>query len=291
MLPATVIDALEPVTGKLAADVSAAGGGCINETLRIAGTDGRRWFLKLNRADFADVFAAEAEGLEELRRADAIRVPRVQACGVAGRNAYLLLDDLQMTGRSTPAVAAKLGEQLAALHRYTAGRFGWHRDNHIGATEQLNGWYDDWIEFFRERRLKYQLDLAMRNGYASVVQPDGERVLENMDRFFDGYTPVPSLLHGDLWGGNWGVTATGEPAIFDPAVYYGDREADLAMTRLFGGFPPGFYAAYENAWPLHEGAARRVELYNLYHLLNHLNLFGSGYGAQVRGCMRGLLLI
>ncbi|HHQ13673.1 MAG TPA: fructosamine kinase family protein, partial [Chromatiales bacterium] len=231
MIPAAVIDALRPVTGELHATAAASGGGCINETVRVAGTDGRCWFLKLNRADFSDVFAAEAEGLEELRRANALRVPRVHACGVAGEHAYLLLDDLELTGQADSEVAAKLGEGLARQHRFTAERYGWHRDNHIGATPQPNGWCDDWITFFRDRRLKFQLELAVRNGYASVVQPDGERVLENIEPFFTGYTPMPSLLHGDLWGGNWGVTATGEPVIFDPAVYYGDREADLAMTR------------------------------------------------------------
>jgi fructosamine-3-kinase len=145
------------------------------------------------------------------------------------------------------------------------------------------------VAFFRERRLRYQLDLAGRNGYSGRLSPQADELLERLDRFFTDYQPVPSLLHGDLWGGNWAAAAGGEPVIFDPAVYYGDREADLAMTRLFGGFGAGFYAAYEAAWPTDAGARTRGDLYNLYHVLNHVNLFGDGYIPQARAIIRGLL--
>jgi fructosamine-3-kinase len=175
-------------------------------------------------------------------------------------------------------------------HRVTAPRFGWHRDNTIGATPQQNAWHDDWVRFFREQRLGFQLDLAAANGLDARVVERGRDLGERCGAFFSSYRPVPSLLHGDLWGGNWGVVAgVREPAIFDPAVYYGDREADLAMTRLFGGFGPRFYAAYQSAWPLDQAAGTRRTLYNLYHVLNHFSLFGGGYGRQAAAMIDKLL--
>jgi protein-ribulosamine 3-kinase len=184
---------------------------------------------------------------------------------------------------------AALGEQLAAMHRATRDRFGWRRDNTIGSTPQVNMQLSDWVEFWRRHRLGYQLDLAARNGYRGALQDKGAQLLERLPQFFKGYRPAASLLHGDLWGGNAAVTAGGEPVIFDPAVYYGDREADLAMTTLFGGFTPAFYRAYETQWPLDPGHRERHELYNLYHVLNHLNLFGGGYRAQAEGMIDRLL--
>jgi protein-ribulosamine 3-kinase len=163
---------------------------------------------------------------------------------------------------------------LASLHRQTGPRFGWHRDNYIGLAPQINGWRDDWAEFFIECRLRPQFERAGLKG-------------EFFEKLLRNHRPQPSLLHGDLWSGNAGFIAEG-PVVFDPAVYYGDREADLAMTELFGGFPDEFYAAYDAAWPRERGYESRKHLYNLYHLLNHLNLFGSGYLAQVEATL-GLL--
>jgi fructosamine-3-kinase len=167
---------------------------------------------------------------------------------------------------------------LANAHRRPGPRFGWSRDNYIGSTPQANAWCDDWAEFWRDRRLRPQLELAASKGFD--VEMPSLHLLEN-------HEPQPSLLHGDLWSGNAGFTAQG-PVVFDPAVYYGDREADLAMTELFGGFPREFYDAYRKEWPVDEGYARRKHLYNLYHLLNHLNLFGAGYLGRVRQTL-GLL--
>jgi fructosamine-3-kinase len=196
---------------------------------------------------------------------------------VRSGEAFIEMEKLELGGREDwPA----MGRMLAALHRKTAERFGWASDNWIGLAPQTNGWSEDWIAFWRERRLAPQLERA---GLASKAAP----LLERLERFFPGYRPVPSLLHGDLWRGNAGFTPEG-PVIFDPAVYYGDREADLAMTELFGGFPRAFYAAYEDAWPLDSGYTRRKRLYNLYHLLNHLNLFGASYLGQVHAVLRGL---
>ena len=235
------------------------------------------------------MFAAEAAGLDELRRANAVRIPEVRDIGVNATSAWLAIEWIPLNTSPSAATESALGERLALQHRLTAATFGWDRDNTIGLTPQLNGWSESWVTFFRERRLRYQLDLAARNGYPGRLQSLADRLLERIDGFFTGYQPLPSLLHGDLWGGNWAADERGQPVIFDPAVYYGDREADLAMTRLFGGFGPDFYAAYTATWPTDAGARVRRDLYNLYHVLNHVNLFGAGYLPQARALVESLL--
>jgi fructosamine-3-kinase len=175
------------------------------------------------------------------------------------------------------------------MHRVTQARFGWVQDNTIGSTPQINTPEEDWIVFWREHRLRFQLHLATRHGHGGRLRERGERLLDEFPRLFAEYQPAASLLHGDLWSGNYAYTREGEPVIFDPAVYYGDREADLAMTELFGGFGREFYAAYREAYPLDEGYAVRKTLYNLYHVLNHLNLFGGGYLSQAQGMIDRLL--
>jgi fructosamine-3-kinase len=238
--------------------------------------DDRPCFRKANEARFADAFAAEAQGLAALRAAG-VRAPEPLAFGVQAGEAYLLVEYLEL--RKDGDWQA-LGRMLAAQHRRHGTRFGWARDNFIGATPQQNGWLADWPTFFTERRLAPQLRLALENGFR--LEPG------NVVELLAQHRPQPSLLHGDLWSGNAGFLADGSPVLFDPAVYYGDREADLAMTELFGGFPKAFYAAYEAAYPLEPGYALRKHLYNLYHLLNHLNLFGGGYLGQVTATL-GLL--
>jgi fructosamine-3-kinase len=233
-----------------------------------------------------DLFEMEAAGLAELAAANAVRVPQVLCHGVAAGRAYLVLEYLPLRPHGN---AAQLGRQLAQQHRVSAGQFGGSRDNWIGATPQPNAWMDAWVDFWRERRLGFQLHLAAENGYGGALQRDGEALMARLDDFFAGYQPSPSLLHGDLWGGNHGFLADGSPVIFDPAVYCGDREVDLAMSELFGGFAPDFYAAYREAWPLDAGYAVRRTLYNLYHILNHANLFGGGYAAQAQRMVAQLL--
>jgi fructosamine-3-kinase len=170
-----------------------------------------------------------------------------------------------------------------------ADQFGWHRDNTIGSTPQPNRRNRDWAQFWAGQRLDFQLRMAAANDAGARLVARGERLLEALPALLERHRPPASLLHGDLWSGNYAYTRDGEPAIFDPATYYGDRETDLAMTELFGGFPREFYAAYQSAWPLDAGYATRKRLYNLYHVLNHFNLFGGGYLAQAQGLIDGLL--
>ena len=263
------------------------GGGCISSAFRIDG-DGRRYFVKVNSADQVDMFEAEAEGLGEMASAQAVRVPAAICWGVADDQAFLVLENLDFGG-GNGASAEALGRNLAALHRYTKPQFGWHRDNTIGSTPQINTPNADWLSFWRECRLGFQLELAAHKGYRGSLQRKGEALSGVFDALFTDYQPVPSCLHGDLWSGNFAVTRSGEPVIFDPAVYFGDREADLAMTELFGGFPARFYDAYNEAWPVDSGYRVRKTFYNLYHILNHLNLFGGGYGGQAERMMDQLL--
>jgi fructosamine-3-kinase len=263
------------------------GGGCINESHVIRG-HGRAYFVKLNAPDKVEMFSAEAAGLEEIGRTKAVRVPRPVCHGVSPAASWIVLEHLELRPADDKGMRA-LGRNLARLHRVTARRHGWDRDNTIGSTPQINTPADDWIAFWRERRLSFQLKLAASKGHAARLSASGERLIEKLPAFFEGYTPVPSLLHGDLWSGNAAMDADGKPVIFDPAVYYGDREADLAMTELFGGFPHSFYAAYRTEYPLDAGYETRKQLYNLYHVLNHLNLFGGGYGAQAERMIEQLL--
>jgi protein-ribulosamine 3-kinase len=265
----------------------AVGGGSINSCYRWE-TDAGPLFVKVADRERLDMLQAEAEGLRELARAGALRVPGVLASGQAGQWAFLALEWID-SGSTTADSERKLGARLAAQHRVTAREFGWRRDNTIGLTPQINTPLADWLTFFRERRLRFQLELAASNGFGSLLSEPGERLLEKLPEMLAGHAPEPALLHGDLWGGNWLVDARGEPVIFDPAVYYGDREADLAMTRLFGGFGRAFYDAYEAEAPLPPGHEIRCELYNVYHVLNHANLFGGGYARQARGMIDRLL--
>ncbi|MBX9810755.1 MAG: fructosamine kinase family protein [Burkholderiales bacterium] len=263
------------------------GGGCINSAWRIDG-NGRSYFVKLNAPDKANMFSAEADGLGEIAKSGTVRVPRPVCHGVNCDGSWLVLEYITMV-RGGDSGMRTLGQQLAAMHRVTGKAFGWRRDNTIGATHQTNTPSGDWMAFWREHRLGCQLRLAAAKGYRGRLQRDGEALLEKLPAFFDAYRPQPALLHGDLWSGNVGFDETGNPVIFDPAVYYGDREADLAMTELFGGFSADFYAAYREAYALDAGYARRKTFYNLYHVLNHLNLFGGGYLGQAEDMMARLL--
>jgi len=251
-------------------------------------SDGRRsWFVKVNDAHRLAMFEAEAAGLAALAETRTIRVPRPLLTGVHQGQSYIVMEHIPM-GRGSGSALAAAGERLAALHRHTADAFGWHRDNTIGSTPQPNRWHADWIDFWRHERLGFQLELAARNGYGGALQRLGERLLEKFPALLD-HAPRPSLIHGDLWGGNLAFDDQNRPVIYDPATYYADREAELAMTELFGGFGAAFYDAYQAAWPLDPGYASRKTLYNLYHILNHANMFGGGYLGQAQRMMERLL--
>ena len=265
--------------------LSSASGGCINTAFTASGGN-QSYFIKTNRYDAIAMFEAESQALDEIARTKTIRVPIPVCTGQSTDQSWLVMENLQL---QTQGNQQQLGEQLAAMHRVNSKEYGWVRDNTIGSTPQINTWSDNWINFFRDRRLGYQLSLASKKGSSRSLQKSGESLMECIADFFDGYRPQASLLHGDLWGGNYAFLQTGEPVIFDPALYYGDREADIAMTELFGGFSNTFRSAYENSWPLDSGYTTRKELYNCYHILNHLNLFGGSYALQAEGMINRLL--
>lgn len=247
--------------------------------------------LKWSARPLPGALAAEAHGLRTLAAAGALHIPAVIAvadpsdAGESGP-AFLLIEWLDGGGARVDMAA--LGAGLAALHRHSAPAYGLERDNYIGGTPQINAWSADWVEFYRERRLLPQIELAGRNGLLPSSRRRAlERLLGRLDDLLAGVARTPSLTHGDLWAGNvLAAGPDGAPALIDPAVHYADRETEIAFSELFGGFRPQFYAAYDEAWPLEPGYAERRPLYQLYHLLNHLNLFGEGYGSQVDAVAR-----
>lgn len=284
-----IAEQIENTTGRSFSvnEARPVGGGDINVAYKLQSAD-RTYFVKLNNPASIGMFEAEAEGLTEIASTRTIKVPEPVVCGLTERQAYLVLECIDF-GPSSSRSDRELGRQLSSLHGLEQPYFGWHRDNTIGSTPQPNGRYDDWAKFWRERRLGHQLQLAAENGYRGRLQSLGERLCAGMGAFFTDHRPKPSLLHGDLWGGNAAVEKGGVPVIYDPACYYGDREADLAMTELFGGFGRDFYAAYRETLALDAGYTVRKTFYNLYHILNHLNLFGSGYLSRAEAMIGELL--
>ncbi len=262
-------------------------GGDINAAYRLQAED-RSFFVKLNKPERLAMFKAEALGLQELAKTQTIRVPTFIAYGKSAEHAFLVLEYIALNHLNSRS-EQMLGQQLAKLHLQTQAYFGWHSDNTIGSTAQVNGRYRDWPSFWQQQRLGRQLALAASRGYCGRLQTLGEKLCADLTPLFAGYRPQPALLHGDLWGGNAAADEQGNPVIYDPACYFGDRETDLAMTELFGGFGPAFYQAYQTVYPLDPGYARRKTLYNLYHILNHLNLFGQGYLHQAENMLTRLL--
>jgi fructosamine-3-kinase len=283
MLPAAVQRAITSHMGDVVA-VQSVSGGDINAAWRVETTSGQHYFIKWNPQPLPRLFEVEARGLQLLAQAQALRVPRVIV--VIDQPPALVLEWIDQ-GANKQAAAEALGRGLAQQHRSIGAAYGLDHDNYIGATPQINTPLNSWLEFFRDRRLGEQARLAQARGH---LPPDRarrlDRVRQHLDRWIDPSSVVPSLLHGDLWGGNYLIDASGQPVLIDPAVYYGDREAEIAFTELFGGFGARFYAAYNETWPLDRGYADRRDLYNLYHLLNHLNLFGEGYGDSVDAILR-----
>ena len=283
----TLSQAISEATGKtFNADRNQhAGGGSINQAMKIS--DGHlSYFVKLNRPELLTMFEAEAAGLKELSRSDFV-IPDVICSGKNTQTAWLVMQSLQLGGGNQQSFA-KAGETFAHMHRIRSERFGWSMNNTIGSTPQVNDWTAEWSDFWKTHRFGYQIKLATENGYRRKLIDTASRLTAECHQFFT-HNPFPSLLHGDLWSGNLSFDEKAQPAIYDPAVYYGDREADLAMTELFGGFSRSFYDAYNQSFPLQPGYQVRKRLYNLYHVLNHMNLFGGGYEHQALSMAESLL--
>lgn len=260
-------------------------GGDINRAALIG--DGRSsWFLKYHERASGDMFEAESDALTEISKLGCIHAPRPIAMGNSEQASWLVLEYLDLTGAGDESL---LGEQLAAMHATSFQHFGWNRNNYIGTTPQDNTRAESWAVFWRDRRIAPQLEMARTNGFEGRLQSDGKRLLANIERLLKDHQPQASLLHGDLWAGNKSYMHDGRPVIYDPASYYGDRETDIAMTELFGGFSADFYRSYEATLPLADGYRQRRELYNLYHVLNHLNLFGRAYLGRCENMISSLL--
>ncbi|MDJ0653472.1 MAG: fructosamine kinase family protein [Xanthomonadales bacterium] len=253
-------------------------GGDINQAMELR-FGNQRFFVKYHPGGDPAMFETEAAALKEIAATGTVRVPQPVLNGELDGTPYCVLEWLDLDAKS-PRSDAALGQQLARLHQQPQPYFGWTRDNFIGSTPQPNAREDSWLTFFRDQRIGHQLDLLGSRGAPRSLLRSGRRLMDDMDRFLGDYRPVPALLHGDLWGGNYAALSDGDAAMFDPASYYGCREADLAMTRLFGGFGGDFYRAYEEQYPLERGSQQRLPLYQLYHVLNHANLFGGGYLGQ-----------
>ncbi|MDB9420742.1 fructosamine kinase family protein [Microcystis aeruginosa] len=260
-------------------------GGCINQGYAISG-NGLIYFVKINQANQEAMFAAEALGLKQIHATKTIRVPEPICWGIADKSSYLVLEWLEFGGGNSQSWE-KMGRNLARLHQVSlSDRFGWHCNNTIGSTPQINTVSNSWADFFAHQRIGYQLRLAKERGGNF---PDEDQVIPAISEILSHHQPHPSLVHGDLWSGNAAITVDGEPVILDPATYWGDREVDLAMTELFGGFPAAFYRGYNDVFPLDAGYQKRKTLYNLYHILNHFNLFGGGYASQANRMLQEIL--
>ena len=291
MLP-SLNDAVKSVlgSGQVVTEITGVSGGDINRAYRLTASDGTRLFMKCNAKANLPFFLAETEGLEAIASAGAIRTPTVLGAGTDDRyGAFLLLEWIEAAPRKQNYWES-FGHRLAALHNWDAsglignGMFGFPHDNFIGAGKQINTPSGSWIEFFRDCRLAPML--ARADGYLDAAdKKNAQYLLDHLDEYLEE-PERPSLLHGDLWCGNFTTGSDGEAWLIDPAAYVGHREADLAMTELFGGFPAVFYEAYKEAHSLQPGYERRRDLYNLYHLLNHLNLFGAAYLDSVRQILR-----
>lgn len=262
------------------------GGGCIHNAYKICG-GGTSYFVKANRPKLTWMFEAEASALKEIIATKTVRAPNPLCWGRTKNSSFLVMEWLSIQTHKANSDRI-LGCRLAEMHRRVQPYFGWWQDNAIGSTKQTNTTHEEWVEFWLNQRLGFQLNLAENNGFLGNIQTTGRELMETLHGFFSDYQPVASLLHGDLWGGNYAMDESGSPVVFDPASYYGDREADIAMTELFGGFGSEFYAAYNDYFPLDWGYSTRKTLYNLYHIINHLNLFGGGYLAQAQSMVDAL---
>lgn len=282
-----ISQAISKATGQqfAIATTNSVSGGCINQGYKVSSKD-TIYFVKLNNASEVEMFAAEALGLQQMQATQTITVPEPICWGTAGNSSYIVLQWLNLAGGNSQSWRS-MGRQLAQMHRQgTSKDFGWERNNTIGSTPQINTWMDNWADFFAQQRIGYQLKLAQRRGGNF---PDTKKIVEAVRNKLANRQPESSLVHGDLWSGNAAIGSDGAPIIFDPATYYGDRETDIAMTELFGGFGAAFYQGYNEAWQLDSGYQQRKQIYNLYHVLNHFNLFGGGYAGQAQRTISSII--
>ncbi len=285
-LPQPLINQIEQMLGRIVNSTPISGGD-ISQAEKVQLENGQTVLVKWRNGPPPGIFTAERQGLILLRSTNTLRIPQVLSHNntETGYPGFIVMEWLGR-GSSSPQVAEALGQGLAQLHQSTVQKFGLDHNNFIGANPQINDPSDNWLAFFGQHRLGYQMKLAAKQGLLSRNRANLlEKLLARLGDWLPSNPPA-SLLHGDLWGGNWLTTDDGVPALIDPAVYYGHRETDIAFTELFGGFSSTFYAAYNHTWPLETGYLERKDLYNLYHLLNHLNLFGEGYGSGVDSILR-----
>jgi len=270
---------LEGKLGKKIMSFTSLSGGCISDAYKVTTEDNTDYFLKYNSSS-NDMFTKEANGLNELSKANAIRIPKV----LSFNKDYILLEYIS-GGNKKKIFFEEFGRSFAILHKFHSEYFGFYEDNYIGSNPQINNADEkeksDWVQFYFNKRILFQLELAEKLGNSTTELRKGiSKLEEKIENILTGSAEKPSLLHGDLWGGNYMIDETGSAVLIDPAVYYGHREADLGMTKLFGGFNSEFYTAYNDTFPLSDGYDYRENIYKLYHVLNHLNLFGGGYYSQ-----------
>ena len=278
---------LEKILSEPIKYTSTVSGGCIADSRKVNLESGKVYFLKQLHGSSSSTFDAEERGLTELRKSGTVRVPKVVSIGAD----FMLLQWIEEGFSRTSSSMEMLGSQFAEMHRYRGKKFGFSEDNFLGGSPQSNQpskeGSQNWAIFYAENRLEFQISLAVKNGYATgVMRRLMDNLIKKVPEIISGTEEEPSLMHGDLWSGNYLIDESGIPWLIDPAVYYGHREADLAMTSLFGGFSNLFYSAYKSTYPIASGYADREPLYQLYHLLNHLNLFGTGYYSQVISILR-----
>jgi protein-ribulosamine 3-kinase len=293
MIPQSLRHHIEQELKHLITNEQACSGGCINQAVRFAAGK-EQWFVKWNPHAPMNMFATEARGLRSLRSTNTLRVPEPRCWQDPDGDCpgYLLMEGISeqsSSKRSSHQIQQRFGQQLASLHAQSAEHFGWQEDNFLGRLPQKNQQRDSWVDFYRECRLEPQLKLAIQTG----ILPKRDRrsltnLLERLDIFLNPKV-APALIHGDLWSGNYMIDNQGQVVIYDPAVSYADREIELAFTELFGGFSKHFYQGYQQVFPLDPGYEERKLLYQVYPLLVHVNLFGSGYVAQLMSAVEPYL--
>lgn len=286
MIPDSVSQQIRQTTGQSISSSKPVSGGSINQGAKVTLDDETTCFLKWNTSADPQMFIVEERGLDLLKSADTtLHIPDVLATGKTDDGIGFLLQQFIVEGRANPNSAANFGRALANLHKHHHEKYGLDHDNYIGRLPQSNTQHENWVDFFIQERMEPQLKMATDSGKLGANTVTS---FEAMYKQLPGIFPdePPSLLHGDLWGGNYFFTENGRATIYDPAVYYGHREIELAFTHLFGGFPSNFYSAYEEEYPLEPGFLHRKDIYNLYPLLVHTNLFGGSYARQVEGIVR-----